>query len=151
MAIAIFNIDPLSRTGFSLQMNAKPIKHLNRGPPIGFVIDGQYYVTVAEATRIVGRELTSEASMLMYARSGVHASGLELCPVRFPLLRSSSAPARSNRQFRYLLRQDRCFALREILADHRRHRYGPIRAEDFTAMKEAAKLRNLAVSSPSSL
>jgi len=117
----------------------EPIRKSPRGPPVGYVIDSQRYFTVAEATRLVGPELVCKKTMWNYAKAGFHPCGLDLCVTRQPLLRTSHSKPRTDRHFRYLLREDRLLVLRELLQDYRHHRTGGIRAEDFDVMGEAAR------------
>jgi len=119
----------------------EPIRKTAHGPPVGYVIDQHRYFTVAEATRVVGPERISEAMMWNYAKAGHDpSSGLDLGVIRYPMLRTSSHKPRSDRQYRFLLREDRLLMLREILQECKPHRGKPSEAT-LADMRDAAARR----------
>jgi hypothetical protein len=111
--------------------------------------DGHRYHSVADGARIIGPELISEGGLWNYAKAGRHPdSGLDLCVIKRPLLRTGHQKPRSARQFRFLVREDRILALKELLQDHRRHRTGLMKDEDKELMREAARRFRLPSSNP---
>ena len=48
-------------------LRMEPIRKTPRGPPVGYVIDGHRYFTVAEAVRIIGREFICFQTLTYYA------------------------------------------------------------------------------------
>jgi len=121
---------------FSSRM--EPIRKTPRGPPVGYVIGAHRYFTVAEAARIVGPDCISEGTMCRYAKAGHDpSSGLDLAVIRYPMLRTSSNKPRSDKEYRFLLREDRLLMLREILQECKMHRGKPSEAT-VADMRDAA-------------
>ncbi len=119
----------------------QPIRKTAHSPAVGYVIDSHRYFTVAEATRIVGSDRISEGTMWDYAKLGFDpSSGLDLGVIRFPLLRTSPNKPRSDRQYRYLLREDRLLILRDVLQECKPHRGKPSQAT-LADMRDAAARR----------
>lgn len=102
--------------------------------------EGRRYHCVMDGARIVGPNLITQAGLRRYAVAGCHPdSGLDLCVIKRPLLRTGHSKPRSDRQFRLLVREDRLLALKELLHDHRRHRTGLMSEEDKQTMRDAAR------------
>ena len=129
----------------------EPIRKTAHSPPVGYVIDGQRYLTVAEGTRHVGHDLICEATLWNYAKAGQHPCGLALEVVRVPLMRTSPNKPRTDKQFRYLLREDRLDILKSLLQEYRTHRTGQLSDEEFAAMRDEAERRVRAVQPPSAI
>jgi hypothetical protein len=120
----------------------EPIRKTPRGPPVGYVIDNHRYITVAEGTRIIGTDLICKKTLWNYAKAGHDpASGVDLGVIRFPLLRTGHQAARSDKEFRYLVREDRVLILRDILRDFRTHRKGSLSDATLADMRDAAVSR----------
>lgn len=118
----------------------EPIRKTAHSPPIGYVIGPHRYFTVAEGARIIGHDLICEATLWNYA-AGKHACGLDLAVIRHPLLRTSPNKPRTNKQFRFLLREDRLQLLRELLQKYRTHRTGLMSDEALANMRDEATRR----------
>ena len=124
---------------FSLRM--EPIRKTPRGPPIGYEIGPHRYFTVAESTRIIGYDLICEKTLWNYAKAGHDpSSGLDLGVIRYPLLRTGHGPARTAKEYRLLLREDRLLMLRDILKECKTHRSNPSEAT-VAHMRDAAARR----------
>src|SRR5271165_4155210 len=111
-------------------------------PPDHVDEEGHRYHSASAAARIIGPDLTCEATMRSYARAGEAPCGLDLCVIKQPYKRTGhthpSRPTRTHRDSRLLLREDRILALRELLQDHRQHRRGLMSDEDLSLMRDAA-------------
>jgi len=118
---------------------------MRMGTPLQpFIIDGKPYLHIARAAQIIGREVISEATLSTYAEQGHTPFGLDLDVVRQPLLKTNlrSRKGSNHREVRLLIPEAKVLALRELLHDHRKKRFGPIPARDFEELKRAARRYN---------
>jgi hypothetical protein len=130
----------------ALDFLRRTLRYMRMTEPLGpFIIDGKPYHHVARATQIIGPELISEATLSTYADKGRTPFGLDLDVVRQPLLKTGHRNKRSSnhREVRLLIPEAKVLALKELLHDHRRNRYGPIPARDFDELKRAARRYNI--------
>jgi hypothetical protein len=103
--------------------------------------EGNRYHSVAAGTRLIGKELITERTLWAYAKAGRHPCGLDLGVIKHPLLRTSPSKPRTDKEFRFLLREDRLELLRDLLQEYRTHRRGPMTDSDFAGMREEAARR----------
>jgi hypothetical protein len=95
----------------------EPIRKTAHSPPVGYLIGEHRYFTVAEGARIIGHDLICEASLWRYAQAGHVPFGLDLRVIRQPLLRTSPHKPRSDRQYRFLVREDSLLLLRDVFRE----------------------------------
>ena len=122
-------------------LGMEPIRKTDDGPPIGYVIGPHRYFTVAEGVRIVGTELTCKATLWNSAKAGYDRStGIRLGVIRVPLLRTAHGRPESNKQYRFLLREDRLLLLRDVYREYKTGK-GNMSGDILANMRDAAVRR----------
>jgi hypothetical protein len=111
----------------------------SRGPPKPYIIDGQRFYNVWQAAQIV--KGVSDATLWNWAKKGVTSFGFELDVQREPVIhepRGYRKDAKTHRESRMLISEEKVLALKEILQDAGRIRPGPFTDCERDALRAAA-------------